>query len=74
YHAATDGYWLMLDDLSLGEHTLEFGGFFDSNNDGVFNPGDIQMAAKDIITVVEPDEYTSPFDAETPLAAEMLIA
>lgn len=76
YHAATDGYWLMLDRLSPGEHTLEFGGFFDYNNDGVFNTldGDIQMAAKNTITVVEPDDYTCPLDAETPLAAEMLIA
>jgi hypothetical protein len=76
YDARSDGYWLMVDDLSKGKHTLEFGGFFDWNNDGVFNTldGDVQMAAKDIITVVKPEEYTCPFDAETLPEAEMLIA
>jgi hypothetical protein len=83
YAVGADGYWLMLDNLSNGKHTLEFGGFFDSDENGHLNEGDIYMAVKDKINVVGPkdkidvvgpEEHNGGFDAEIPLAAEMLIA
>jgi hypothetical protein len=75
YDVKADGYYLMVGELSRGKHTLEFGGFFDSEKDGDFDSEqDVYMAVKDIITVAGPSDYTCPSDAETLPEAEMLIA
>ena len=46
------GYWLMLDNLSMGRHTLEFGGYFDLNLNKVLDEGDLRLAVKVNVNVV----------------------
>jgi hypothetical protein len=38
FASGSTGYWLMLKNLAPGEHTIEFGGWFDANKNGVFEP------------------------------------
>lgn len=50
--SGSTGYWLMLDDLSNGRHTLEFGGYVDFNLNEVFDEGDLRLAVKINMNVV----------------------
>lgn len=80
YPAGTDGYWLMLDDLTPGTHTLEAGGYFDWNQDGNADPDEGEtLDVKTTINVlteaatVPPLFATSGDDARSGSAADDLI-
>jgi hypothetical protein len=55
--AVAVGYWVMIDDLEPGTHTLEFGGRFDSDSDGVLEDTDFatRVVATLNVTAAEAD-------------------
>ena len=55
--AKAAGYWLVVRGLDLGEHTLEFGGSFDFDGDGVV---DFTLDITDTIRVVPPGHLDRP--------------
>lgn len=52
--AMAGGYWAVLDKLSIGDHTLHFGGSIDTNADG---KSDFTLDITDKVHVVLPNEY-----------------
>lgn len=55
FESGSTGYWLMLKNLAPGEHTIEFGGWFDGDKNGVFEPdkGDTDVDVTAIINVTD---------------------
>jgi len=78
YASGTDGYWLVLDTLSEGEHTLESGGYFDWNETGELDDSDQVVAVTATINVVKNKDYVCDLDAGTvtvtDVQADLLLA
>jgi len=59
YQSVSDGYWVMLDGLSPGSHTLHFGGHF-AGTAPLYPPTDVDMAyTVTVVAVPEPSGATA---------------
>ena len=59
YQSVSDGYWVMLDGLSPGPHTLHFGGHF-AGTAPLYPPTDVDMAyTVTVVAVPEPSGVTA---------------
>jgi Ca2+-binding RTX toxin-like protein len=66
YPTGTDGYWVMLDGLTPGTHTLEAGGYFDWNQDGNADPDEGEtLDVKTTINVLTEAATVAPLFASS---------
>jgi hypothetical protein len=65
FASGSTGYWLMLKNLAPGEHTIRFGGWFDGDKNGVFEPdkGDTEVDVTANINVTDGAVAVDDIDA-----------
>jgi hypothetical protein len=68
FESGSTGYWLMLKNLAPGEHTIQFGGWFDGDKNGVFEPdkGDTEVDVTANINVTNEIAVVDDIDAAAP--------
>lgn len=68
--SGSTGYWLMLKNLAPGEHTIEFGGWFDADKNGVFEPDKDDTEVDVTANINVTDEIAAADDIDAAAAPE----
>lgn len=68
--SGSTGYWLMLKNLAPGEHTIEFGGWFDADKNGVFEPDKDDTEVDVTANINVTDEVAAADDIDAAAAPE----